>query len=691
MQSLLPDPSLNQRPSARLNWHPRPNLCLNLISIPNPNPNPNLNGIPGPGPKLSRSRRPRLSTSARKNRWPAAVAAAVALITLLATIGPQIAAPAPAEPGSPAAAAIARYVAWLGGWDALNALQDVNMTGQSQTSGLSGIISTRQRRDGRSRTEYDFKVVRGGATVTPDDAWSINAGGQVEELGTSKAEDERRSLARNFGDHLRGIGVTITDLGTVSHGGRDWEGVRFSYPNGDQDDLLLDPAAGSLEWERSLVDTYETWNHLTDWRMVNGLRFPFHQEMVTKMAANSEVQVLVEWDQIATNAGIPDDVFVRPGARRSPIRIASGAARTEWAPLDLYEHSYLYLHGTVNGADADLVLDSGAGMTVLDSVFAAGLGLKPEGSVPAVGSGGTSTAAMVRGVSIRVDGLAADGLTAAVIDLRGVSKMMGRAMPCVFGKEVFNNLIVDLDYPDSRIRFCNPDSFRYEGAGHRIPLYPREGGHREVEARIENLPPARFHLDTGNGGTLDVFGYYSDANHLLDGRAPVSARMSGGVGGANSTTVATLHALTVAGYTLKDVPASFSHAESGAFDTRREAGNLGAGILSRFRVLFDYPHESLWLEPGQGWDTTPFRKDRTGLSLQLGDGDLEVVFVAPGSPAAQAGWKAGERIVEVDGQAINGESYSKKDEGWSMAPAGKVVHLKLATGEKRKLKLADYY
>jgi hypothetical protein len=169
---------------------------------------------------------------------------AVAVLAALAS--PISAWAAPAEPGSPAARAIARHVAWLGGTAALDSLRDITLIGTLQTSGLNGTLSVRLRCDGRSRSDYDLKVLRGTDTVTPDDAWTLNPEGQVQAVGTAKAEDQRRARGRSFGEHLQGIGVTISHQGTAEQDGRSWEVVRFTYPNDDQYDMLFDPKDGSL-------------------------------------------------------------------------------------------------------------------------------------------------------------------------------------------------------------------------------------------------------------------------------------------------------------------------------------------------------------------------------------------------------------------------------------------------------------
>ena len=279
--------------------------------------------------------------------------------------------------------------------------------------------------------------------------------------------------------------------------------------------------------------------------------------------------------------------------------------------------------------------------------------------------------------------------TFILIDLAGVGRRVGRPLPVILGKELFHALVVDLDYPGSRIRFLDAASFRYEGPGRKVDLIPAEDGHKSLRLAIEGGEPVVVGLDTGQGGALSVFRHYADERGFLSGR-PVSERRGGGVGGATTMKVATLRSVTIAGYELKGVPAAFQATDvRGAFDTKRQEGNLGAGILSRFRVLFDYGRACLWLEPGADLGA-PFPKDKSGLVLGWADGALAVEFVAPGSPAAEAGWKEGERVAALDGEPATAE-WGRVLTRWSEAKAGTTVRLTLADGTERVLVLKEYY
>ena len=611
---------------------------------------------------------------------------ALATTAALASSPTRAADPAVAAPSPEAHALIDAHVAWLGGWAALDALRDYTCAGTIATAGLSGPLTVQQRRDGFERTGFDLKVISGVECLTGDGGWELNASGQIETMGREKAAQKRRALDRAFARHLRGDGVTISAAGSEEKEGRAWSVLRFVYPNGDRHDLLIDPATGESVWQRDVEDGRASWTHLSDLRVVDGLRRAWVQETFNEHAAENQT---ITWTSIATNVGLENALFARPDGGARLARLPRGVTVTEWLPIELYQERYVLLRGTVNDVATDIWLDSGAGMTVLDTPLAEAAGLRAAGSIAAQGTGGRTEAGLVGGVTITVGALEIGPLSAAVLDLSDVGRRLGRPLPAILGKELFHALGVDLDYPNARIRFHDPDALRAGAPGRRLELLPADDGHKNVMMTIEGGGPVVVGLDTGQGGELTLFRHYATARGLLEGR-PLSERLGAGVGGATTMKVGTLRAVTLAGYELRGVPVAF-HVEDvkGAFDTQLQAGNLGAGILKRFRVLFDYPHDCLWLEPGPDF-AAPFPKEKTGLGLQWAASALTVEFVAPGSPAAADGWQTGVRVTALDGAPITPDWW-RTTARWSRAPSGTRVTLTLADGAVRSLTLKEYY
>jgi C-terminal processing protease CtpA/Prc len=76
----------------------------------------------------------------------------------------------------------------------------------------------------------------------------------------------------------------------------------------------------------------------------------------------------------------------------------------------------------------------------------------------------------------------------------------------------------------------------------------------------------------------------------------------------------------------------------------------GEPLLSRFNATYDYSRSTVWLEPLPDVGPLPF--DRSGLSLTKVDGGaLKVSAVMQGSPAEEAGIRAGDIVTAINGIA----------------------------------------
>ena len=85
----------------------------------------------------------------------------------------------------------------------------------------------------------------------------------------------------------------------------------------------------------------------------------------------------------------------------------------------------MFLPVTDNGVPTTAILDSGAEYSALDAAFARKAGVAGAGTFAAQGSGGDAQVSVARGLDIGVGALELRDLTAAVLDLSGVSKQVG--------------------------------------------------------------------------------------------------------------------------------------------------------------------------------------------------------------------------------------------------------------------------
>jgi C-terminal processing protease CtpA/Prc len=79
---------------------------------------------------------------------------------------------------------------------------------------------------------------------------------------------------------------------------------------------------------------------------------------------------------------------------------------------------------------------------------------------------------------------------------------------------------------------------------------------------------------------------------------------------------------------------------------------MGADLLSRFRVVFDYGHSQMFLEKNRVFDE-PFEHDMSGIRFVMegaGFDVLKVFSIFEGSPAAAAGIREGDVVTAIDGR-----------------------------------------
>lgn len=121
------------------------------------------------------------------------------------------------------------------------------------------------------------------------------------------------------------------------------------------------------------------------------------------------------------------------------------------------------------------------------------------------------------------------------------------------------------------------------------------------------------------------------------------------------------------------------HQRPGGGDFRD--GFVGAEILTRFRVTFEYSRQRMVLEPGARFAES-FDYDMSGLALDPQDRDRAAILaVVHGSPADQTGLRVGDLLVSVDGRALG--SMTPDEVARALEREGKEVTLGIQRGPDR--------
>jgi Aspartyl protease/PDZ domain len=312
------------------------------------------------------------------------------------------------------------------------------------------------------------------------------------------------------------------------------------------------------------------------------------------------------------------------------------------------------LPGTMNGQPMNFTLDSGSSGCVIDAEKAKAIGLVAHGSNESLGAGGPQQGSEVDSVSVALPGFEMRDLWMDTLDLRAISAQSAKAMDGILGHQFFTNCIVEIDYLKGCVTFSDPATWRYTGKGAVLPLHFKEN-HPYVTSSV-GLPGGRtltgeWVIDTGSAGVLILAADVVERENLIVTAGRTVSSKAQGVGRGVDLRTGRVERFDLGPFSFAKPIATFQPTGAGRVSAPGTLGNIGNGILNRFKVTFDYPHKRMILEPNDKLHA-PFEVDMSGMAVVSAPPDYRLARVAhvmDDSPAASAGVRAGDEITKVNG------------------------------------------
>jgi hypothetical protein len=361
-----------------------------------------------------------------------------------------------------------------------------------------------------------------------------------------------------------------------------------------------------------------------------------------------------------------------------------GQAPQDVAPI-VYDGARVY--APVGGASGPLglfILDSGADDILIDDGPSRRAGARIVGEDRLHGAGrGEMTVGETGPVTLDI------GRTPLRLDMAHVGALdallfpySGRHVAGLIGAPFFREHVVTIDFARRRLELRDPKTFAYRGDGVRLPI--RFANDAPIIDGAITLPDGsrlklRLLVDLGAEADLLIAEPFVAAHPALTRLRPrVVEPLGAGVGGETRYTFTRLPRLEAGPLSADDLVAGLS--VGGALHGGYYDALLGARFLARYRVTFDYTHREIIFEPNP--DAAPESFDRSGAFLVADRKDgqrLTIHFVAPGSPAAEAGLAPGDQVETLAGRPVSDDGLTEARRRLS-GQEGETVPIRLNRG-----------
>jgi predicted aspartyl protease len=505
-------------------------------------------------------------------------------------------------------------------------------------------------------------------------------------------------LAQGYGNYRRGFNATVAwekypgrDSGSnlSSFSKRDAEfylplKFRETYPNATlkgsetfnkhETFVLEAPAAGNPKrWyfddKTGLLLRAETRNlsgkildsvDYDDYSMVDGIQEPFNIRLVDRDGTDFNIKL----SEVKHNILIEDVSFERPQKQsrdtasantpraKPEVRLTSGDNTK--IPYLLDDNGNQLLKVRVNDSPPlNFTIDTGSDVfAIITNRQAKNLGLTPRNGykVGVAANVGEIEAATIPSANLTLPGVEALNQRIEVIMSDDATDPDESNIDGVLGLEFLKNFIVEIDYEAQTLSLFAPQKYHYKGTGETVPIKIKDGSpmvHLKMTTAGGKNIEDDFEIDNGMSSSLAFRTPAVRKYGLMQEVQTIQAPLDVEPGGEYRRRIGRLRSIQLGRFVIENPTVSLSENVEG------EGGLIGDEILRRFKVIFDFSHHRMILEPNSHFKE-PYEEDMSGMSMTPekvnGTKLFRIRQVVTNTPASEAGLQTDDLITAIDGQ-----------------------------------------
>lgn len=363
--------------------------------------------------------------------------------------------------------------------------------------------------------------------------------------------------------------------------------------------------------------------------------------------------------------------------------LADGATKVE-IPIEIHNNLVVVPVIVNNQLPLKFIVDTGVRTTILtQKVFSDILHLAYTKKYTIAGAGGENlvNAYITNNVTLDLPGVHGRGHAMLVLetDYLELRNSLGSDVHGILGYELFSRFVVKIDYNARLLTLMAPQKFKPSRKFTRLPITVEDTKPYYVaEVKINDTTSISAKLMVDTGASHGLFLDTESNSKIVIPEKNISCVIGRGLGGLITGRIARIKSLRVGKYEITDMIANFPNKQVFK-DTLKSGrvyrnGALGGEVLSRFLVVFDFPHEKIYLKPKPGFHKKSYY-NMSGLTIKA-DGDrlrdYEVAEVRQNSAGQQADIRIGDKLIAINGIFTSELELSEINNYFNSKPGKKV-------------------
>lgn len=287
----------------------------------------------------------------------------------------------------------------------------------------------------------------------------------------------------------------------------------------------------------------------------------------------------------------------------------------------------------INGKKLSFILDSGVTKSILFNITqndSIGLNNIKRVELQGLGKGLPVNALLSKNNEISIKELVNKNESIYVVlkDNFDLSGKMGVTINGILGYNLFKNFIVKINYSSKKMDFYNPKYFKYDKCK-KCEVFPivfyKKKPYIDAEVQLDTignkLTKVKLLVDSGGSDALWLF---EDSKvNIKTPKRFFNDILGEGLSGAIYGNRSRIPKIKLNSFEMDEPTVSFldSVSTKNARKFKKRNGSIGAGLLNRFLVWFDYPNKKITLKKNRAF-RDEFQYNMSGLVVEYNGKEL---------------------------------------------------------------------